>query len=157
MKPRCITVRIDRTYPQIPGGTRRYPYSHRAPPSRVSAFRDWRRGSRRPLWYNQHAVAPGLGAAIGHGPRIVGKSVDKTDQFRDATGQNGSFPVVQSSCAFQLVEQLPKGLGQRTCGRNCRITLAELIKKSGLAWGALLCRTNHHERSTASEMPLAAA
>ncbi len=39
-----------------------------------------------------HAVAPGLGAAIGHGLRIVGKSVDKTDQFRDATGQNGCFP-----------------------------------------------------------------
>jgi len=33
-----------------------------------------------------HAVAPRLGAPIGHGLRIVGQPIDKADQFRNATG-----------------------------------------------------------------------
>jgi hypothetical protein len=71
-------------------------------------------------------------------------------EFRDATGLDGGFPLFQSRFPFSLPEQLPKGLGQGEGSCDRRITLAELIKESGLVCCSVFGGANDHERGTAS-------
>jgi hypothetical protein len=79
-----------------------------------------------------HAVAPRLATPIGDSLCIVGQPVDKINQFCDPTRQNGCFPVVQARLPFQPPQQLTKCLGQGEGRRNRGITLAEVLKESGL-------------------------
>lgn len=95
-----------------------------------------------------HAVTPGLGAPIRYSFCIIGKPIDKVDQFRDATGLDGCFPVFQSLWTFSLPQKLTKCLGQGECGRDHRITLAELSEECSLVWCSVFGRTNDHERDT---------
>src|SRR5690349_13865890 len=43
-----------------------------------------------------HPVAPGQTASIGHCLCIVGKTIDKSDQFHDSASPHGSFPWFQT-------------------------------------------------------------
>jgi hypothetical protein len=49
-----------------------------------------------------HSVAPCQAATVGNRFRIVGESINKSDQFRDPTGLDSSFPLLQTqpSLAF---------------------------------------------------------
>jgi hypothetical protein len=97
-----------------------------------------------------HAVVPRLTPSVGDRLCVVGQSVSKVHEFPDATGLDGGFPLFQSRFPFSLPQQLPKRLGQGEGGCSRQITLAELIKESGLVWCSVLGGTNDHERGTAS-------
>jgi hypothetical protein len=97
-----------------------------------------------------HPVVPRLAASKGDRLCIIGQSIDKIDEFRDATGLDGGFPVIQSLWAFPLPKKLPKRLSQGEGSRDRGIVLAESIKERDLPFCSVIGRSNHHQRDTAS-------
>ncbi len=97
-----------------------------------------------------HPVVPGFTASMGNRLCIVGQPIDKVYQFRDATGLDGGFPLVQPWWTFPLPQQLPKRLSQGEGSRDRGITLTELINERDLPFCSVVGRSNHHQRDTAS-------
>jgi hypothetical protein len=49
-----------------------------------------------------HAVAPGQTTSVGHRLRIIGQPVDKSDQFRNPSGLDSGFPLLQAHLPLTL-------------------------------------------------------
>jgi hypothetical protein len=96
-----------------------------------------------------HPSIPGLTAPVGHGLRIVGESVNKLDQFRDPAFPDSGFPLLQARLSRALAQEIPKVLCEGEDPDDRGVTLRELIEKGDLIFGAILCRTNDHERGAA--------
>src|SRR5258708_14582308 len=95
-----------------------------------------------------HPVAPRHAASIGHRLRIVGKPIDKRDQFRDPTRPHGGFTLIQTQQSFALAEQTAKILRQRERACDGCVALDELRKIRRLLWGPILRRPYDHQRNT---------
>jgi hypothetical protein len=49
-----------------------------------------------------YAIAPSHGASIGHGLRIIGQPIDKSDQFCNSTDLDSGLPLLQTHLPLAL-------------------------------------------------------
>ena len=93
------------------------------------------------------AVAPGQTTSIGHGLRIIGQPIDKSDQFGNPTGLDSGLPLLLTHLPLVLAQQTTKILRKRKHYGNGRVTLDKLLQIGCLLSRAALWRSHHHERN----------
>src|SRR5581483_1589368 len=101
-----------------------------------------------------HPIAPRHAASVGNCLRIISEPINKRDQFRNSTGPDSSFPLLQPLQPLAFSEQTAKVLRQMEHDGDRLVALYELVQIGGLLWGTVLCRPHHHERNASGRRRL---
>src|SRR6266536_665558 len=75
-----------------------------------------------------HPVAPGQTTSVGNSLRIIVQPISKSDQFRNSTGPDCGFPLLQTHLPFALAQQVAKILRQLEHDRDGLVALDESVQ-----------------------------